>query len=253
MGLQNMADSTVANHFNAIAEQWDSRYDTIRSIEDYELVRRKQLALAALDRLVAHPAAAILEIGCGTGRVLGAAQQGHPEWSGIGLDVAAEMIHFCQHKYGDQPALRFMQHDLDTGPVDVQADAILALGVIGYLPRPEQAFEHVAAMLKPGGIFIFTVNKPSLPRLMSRASLRAIYWLKRLSWKPKLNRALPLRSVRGWLVDRFDVLETYDYLYVPYVPVVRRCVFLSKGLERVLGRTPTPLSSTTLFVTRKAG
>jgi SAM-dependent methyltransferase len=233
--------------------QFDAFYENQNQIFSYELLRRKTLTIEALARYLAPDSAAlIVEIGCGTGRVISEIVQTYPIWHGVGLDISKQMIAHCLAHYGSLPHLSFAQHNVDHGPADYLADAVLALGVIGYLQDPALAFDHIHAMLKPGGYFIFSVTKPSLPISLTR-------WYRRVRFihKPELQRKLSLsnlltvQAVSRMLDGKFQVLETYDYCYIPSIRVVRRWVGVSEALERRFGKHPTTLSSTTLLITHR--
>lgn len=242
---------TVASLFDEIAPTWGQRYSQVRDITDYELVRRRELALASLARDLSRPDALVIEVGCGAGDVIAALVAAHPGWQGVGLDISEGMIAHCHEVYQQRHDLLFLQHDITRSPANFKAGAVVALGVVGYLGDFEQALQHIAVMLEPGGYFIFTINKPSLPWWLTSAYRRLRELVRQEFHQHNLNRAQTLRSATAALAAEFLVLETFDYTYLPYVPVLRRWMWAERLLEKILGRRPTPLSSTTLLVTQK--
>lgn len=247
---KDQTNNRVQSQFDALSVSWHSRYkplSDVNDIADYELVRRRALALDFLHQhFQPHEDRTILEVGCGTGDVISALLTG-TTWCGIGLDISEKMIAHCQATYQDEERLDFEVHNLDAGPKDIQADAVVALGVVGYLSNPERAIDAVHHMLLPGGLFIFTINKVSVPRTFTQA-----YAMLRKGMRVrKLNRSFTLRQIHSYLDTRFEVMATRDYAYVPYVPILRKQLRLSKWLEKRFGQSVTRLSSTTMFVTRR--
>ena len=240
----------VEQHFDEIAEAWDLRYDSIHSIADYELWRRRELVLSALDRYLPDQAQ-VIDIGCGSGRVLSKAIEDHETWQGVGLDISQKMVDLCRKNYRDNPRLSFQQHNLLNAPLNIQADAAIAMGVFGYLDDPKIGIASVNQMLKPGGYLMFTVNKPSLPRLITFLTRAVIITFTQRHYVPRRNRGYALSTVRNWLGAEYEILETYDYCYAPYTPGLNRLIGISRGLERIFGRRPTILSSTTMLICRR--
>lgn len=248
-----MAYRDSGSFYDSHVAQWDAYYqNSLSDIARYEVARRRALVVARLPQLVAAEQATIIEIGCGTGQVIAQVVETNPGWQGIGYDISQQMIHHCRRRYGARPNLSFYHHDVDSAAVDEVADAVLAMGVLGYLKRPSTALTHVYNMLRPGGYFLFTANKPSLPGTLTRAyrSVRRV-WRYGQRDAAAQNKIFRQDELRALLAGRFQVVETRDYCYLPYVPLVRRLVYLSRGMEWILGRFNTPFSSTTLFVSRK--
>jgi SAM-dependent methyltransferase len=241
--------NALKNNFQQNAETWDAHYQSFNDITGYEVIRRRQITIERLSALIKRDDALVVDLGCGTGRVLSGMIKARSTWQGIGLDISDEMVASCRKKYSDEPNLRFIQHDISTGPAPFKADALLALGVLGYLIDIPLVLNSIRKMLIQGGFFIFSINKPSLPRSFTATYRRLRFWW---SWHEQVfnNRSYSLTQTKQFLANQFKILETYDYCYLPYVPLLRRFVPLSQLLEKGLGGTPTPLSSTTLFITQ---
>jgi SAM-dependent methyltransferase len=88
--------------------------------------------------------AKVLELGCGTGQLLGALNPSH----GVGVDLSANMISRAQKKY---PDLEFIHGDIEDktfinsligGPFDF----IILSDTIGYLDDCEKAFENIQSL-----------------------------------------------------------------------------------------------------------
>lgn len=248
-----MKSNRVAEYFDKHVVDWDTHYENEHEITGYEVIRRRQLAIESLTRCLQIEDALVLEVGCGTGRVLASAIEDRPTWRGIGLDVSEQMVRSCQVTYRDYPQLAFECHDIEEGLVPYMPDAILALGVIGYLQQFESAIANIHKILKVGGYFIFTINKElSIPGQVTTL-YRHVYSFIRTTRLPGLSRGISSLELSQALAGRFQIVESRDYCYLPYLPVIRRLVFISKGLESVWGHHITPLSSTTLYLTQKLG
>ena len=249
-----METKTIARFYDNKVEAWDANYTgNADDIGQYEILRRRELVLEILfDRLHNHETL-LLDVGCGTGRVISELIVRRPTWQAIGLDLSGEMIDFCQRTYYEQPNLKFFQYDISQAPLPLgAADAALALGVWGYLPDPELAIEHLYDSLQPNGLLIFSINKPSLPRALT-VGYRAVRELFKDEHRHRAtrNKSYRLADVLESLSGRFTLLETRDYCYLPYLPGIRRFLRFSKFMERRLGKRPTPFSSATLIVAQK--
>jgi SAM-dependent methyltransferase len=129
----------------AIGEQYDAGADgyDARHSED----RAARVRTATLDRLqvdAVRGARRVLELGCGTGRLL--ARVAAPER--IGVDVAARMLAHARARgldvaRGDGNALPFADRSFDA--------IVSGKGVFRYLD-PARAFAECARVLRPGGV-----------------------------------------------------------------------------------------------------
>ena len=61
----------------------------------------------------------------------------------------------------------YVVHDLNSNPVlpfgDQEFEAVICTVSVEYLIRPEEIFQEVARILKPGGLFIHTFSNPLVP------------------------------------------------------------------------------------------
>jgi SAM-dependent methyltransferase len=131
-----------------------ARYDALR----YETPRGR--SVDAFHKRVLHeqlfaglpPDATVLELGCGTGRLLTHIRQTHP--GTIGVDASFGMLSAARRKgapavvRGDAYRLPFPAASLDA------AYAILVVNLLADFGR---AFAEIARVLKPGGQFLFNV------------------------------------------------------------------------------------------------
>lgn len=128
---------------------WASRYDIIFTSVFYQAIHKRLLEYIQLPD---H--ANILDLGCGTGKLLDRLATQFPQLRGTGLDLSAEMLSQARQNNRHHPRLIYLQGDAEALPfVDGQFDAIFnTLSFIHY-PNPEKVFSEVSRVLQPGGKF----------------------------------------------------------------------------------------------------
>jgi len=247
---KNIHNQKVEHHFDRIYREWDKKYEHSNDIAHYELHRRLALTHEYINKYLKQDEATIIEIGCGTARNLMSILEQHDKWTGVGLDISEAMINYCTTTFAHEKRVSFEPFNLDEHTsYPITADVLIAMGVWGYLVSPERAVEFVSNTLKPGGVFMFTINKPSIPRFATGV-YRSIRRLGKKNRATSLNQAYAPGDVVQWLDGRFEILATADYSYLPYIPVIRRWLAAARKLEDLFGANPTLLSRTTMYVTR---
>ena len=128
---------------------WASIYDIIFTSVFYQAIHKRLLEYVVLSD---HPH--ILDLGCGTGKLLDRLATRFPQLRGTGLDLSAEMLTQARLNNRHHPRLIYLQGDAEALPfVDGQFDAVFnTLSFIHY-SNPEQVFAEVSRVLKPGGKF----------------------------------------------------------------------------------------------------
>jgi len=144
----------VREHYDAIAEVYDSHYDCVRG-RNYHT----HLSGYVLDAL--PKGGRLLDIGCGTG--LFARQYLEYGGSATGIDLSARMT--------GRARLRCTECDFSVGTADrlpfrdASFDAVSSLLVFTYLKHPEGMLSEAFRVLRPGGsIAICTLGKKLLTR-----------------------------------------------------------------------------------------
>jgi SAM-dependent methyltransferase len=104
-----------------------------------------------------HPAArSLLELGCGTGVVLGGIA---PELSVAGVDRSSEMLAVAARS---APTARLVQADITSFSLGTRFDVVICVfDTLNHLPRLADwhaMFERVHEHLTDGGLFVFDVN-----------------------------------------------------------------------------------------------
>lgn len=130
---------------------------------EYARTREAQFSFVAQKRLVVDLLAGvrgrILEVGCGpavmTPELLAMGFEVH------GIDVSAEMLRRARQRMAGHPLearCRFALGDFERLQYpDAFFDAVLAMGVLEYLPAYGRALQATARVLKPGGAAVFTL------------------------------------------------------------------------------------------------
>lgn len=121
---------------------------------------RQATVLAWIDDLALEPGSRILEVGCGAGFLsIALAQRG---FRLDAIDSVKAMVELAnQHAADAQVTTRL---SLSLGDVNALAfeddtfDLVVALGVIPWLERPEQAIQEIARVTRPGGYAILTTD-----------------------------------------------------------------------------------------------
>ncbi len=189
----------------------------------------------------------LLEAGSGSGIML-------PDLLAMGFEVHAlgishEMVRRSRQRMTGHPLAarcRIGTGDLERLPYpDAFFDAVLAMGVLEYLPSYAQALRETSRVLKPGGVAVFTVpNRASAYHLVRGAYMS----LKRLA-----RRALRRRSMPGmahnpcvpWVLDRQleraglrkEASRACNFIFFPLKE-------LHDGASDALNRALLPLAAT---------
>jgi 2-polyprenyl-3-methyl-5-hydroxy-6-metoxy-1,4-benzoquinol methylase len=121
---------------------------------------RVTLAINAIVERLGAPRGQLLDLGCGGGQLcFEAARLG---LRATGIDIAEGMIELCcKHArtlpQDQQDRLDFQVGDVvSTGLPDQHFDAVVALGLIEYLPEDAPFFREAHRLLKPGGALLLT-------------------------------------------------------------------------------------------------
>jgi ubiquinone/menaquinone biosynthesis C-methylase UbiE len=147
--------------------------------EEFSFIAQKRIALAFLPPRMAR----VLDIGCGPAVLADDLLARADEYCGI--DLSPEMIARanarmeghpqrarCSLSVGEAQALGF---------ADASCDALVALGLLEYLPSYEGALREMWRVLRPGGVVVLAVpNRRSAYRSCRRVADRARNALKRL-------------------------------------------------------------------------
>lgn len=121
-------------------------------------VQQRVLArlLTQLDQYAVSPAARILDIGCGTGRLLALLGQQYPDAVLTGLDLAPNMLSQAAERLA--ASVNLVQGDAEHLPFpDAAFSLILSSSTFQWLDSLDCCFYEVFRVLEPGGRFVFSL------------------------------------------------------------------------------------------------
>lgn len=150
----------------------------------FEPVQRAVLELAALE--VARPGA-ILDIGCGTGRLLRSAEARFPDAELVGVDAAVEMVRQAEASRPDGSRIRFQQATAEALPFpNARFDLVFSTVTFHHWHDQTRAIAEVARVLAPGGRWLLADFIATGPMRYVRRILR----LRRFPERPQLDDRL---------------------------------------------------------------
>lgn len=130
-------------------DRWAPNYDCLLTTVFYQAVHRRMLEFVDLP---GH--SQVLDIGCGTGRLLNRLAAKFPTLKGMGLDLSSEMIRQARQGNHYHPRLIFIQGNAESLPfANQQFDAIFNTISFLHYPHPEQFFLEVSRVLNSQGHF----------------------------------------------------------------------------------------------------
>lgn len=142
----------TAHHFDHLSEHYD-RYAQKR--RDY----LEQIDRAMMRAVGRYDPCAFLDIGCGTGRLLGKLAKAFPASSGVGIDVSPQMVDICLAKGLPAQQADFIEYR-PARRVDV---LLFEFNVFGYLIVQnglQATLEHTRRLVKESGSIVFDILNP---------------------------------------------------------------------------------------------
>lgn len=105
----------------------------------------------------------VLDLGCGDGRLLALVRTLHPGCEGVAVDFSDEMVRRARDRFGDDPRVTVIQHDLEVPLASLGAaelaspfDAVVSSFAIHHLvdAGKRARYAEAYALLRPGGTFL---------------------------------------------------------------------------------------------------
>jgi len=129
--------------------RWAPSYDWLLPSIFYQAVHVRML-----DYVKLFPNMAILEVGCGTGKLLKRLAQQVPSGTAVGVDLSGGMIEQAQRKASLSDRLKFIQADVTALPFEAATfDAAFCTISFLHYPDPVRALQEISRVLKVGGHF----------------------------------------------------------------------------------------------------
>ena len=159
--------------------------------------------MALFERLGCTGTGALLDIGCGDGRLTAQMAEALPQWAITGLDPNNEMLDLADISFA-QPNLRFVRGTLDHLPTDNTFDAITLFNTLKFIPHAEAFLADMHRRLNPGGqLLIFAHPLDSLPAQIFREVLLEP------EWKDNIDHAVV--NARRYLSDYQQILDQLGF------------------------------------------
>lgn len=179
----------IVEYYNDLASTYDqNRFENTygRFIDNQER--------GILNQLLTNKNELILDLACGTGRLL--------NYASIGVDASAEMIAIAKRKF---PEKTFLQTEADQIPVeDNSIDSIISFHFFMHLDQNKigQILEESNRILKKGGTIIFDI--PSRKR-------RNLLGYKKTNWHGASSLSMNDFKVNS----NFKIKRTFGVLFFP--------------------------------------
>ena len=140
---------TVIDRKQKIFDRWAPSYDWLFPSVIYQAIHQRLLEFV---HLPAQPS--VLDLGCGTGRLLNRLATQFADLEGTGLDLSAEMLHQAEQQNRYPSRLHFVQGRAQNLPfASEQFDAVFSTLSFLHYPDPERVFLEVSRVLRSAGSF----------------------------------------------------------------------------------------------------
>jgi ubiquinone/menaquinone biosynthesis C-methylase UbiE len=154
LGHLNTMNQAVISYYNEIATEYDesrfgNSYGRFIDVQERAILKR---FLGSMRK------EAVLDMGCGTGRLL--------DFAGLGVDGSEEMLSIAKHKHPMKQL--FHENALNTHFEDATFEAILSFHVVMHIEKDSflKLLDEVHRVLKDQGSFIFDVPSAKRRRLV---------------------------------------------------------------------------------------
>ncbi|MEA5526537.1 class I SAM-dependent methyltransferase [Nodularia spumigena] len=146
-------------------DQWAFSYDWLFPSVIYQAIHKRLLEYVDLAE-----GANILDMGCGTGRLLDRLATEFPDVRGTGLDLSSNMLRIARQSNSHHRRLIYIEGKAESLPFgEGQFDAVFStISFLHYL-EPQQVLSEVARVLSPGGRFYLvdiTTKKDTAPQVL---------------------------------------------------------------------------------------
>lgn len=127
--------------------RWAPTYDCLLTTSFYQAVHQRLLEFVELPER-----SQVLDLGCGTGRLLNRLAARFPMILGIGCDLSPAMLKQARQSNQQRPQLIFVRGNAESLPfASGQFDAVFNTISFLHYPHPERVLAEVSRVLKPQG------------------------------------------------------------------------------------------------------
>src|SRR5262249_45710495 len=119
---------------------------------------RNKLILWALGKY-APKTRSFMEIGCGTGFVLSAIAEHHPQWEIHGTELFAEGLSYAKERL---PDANLIELDAKNIPFEQRFDTVGTFDVLEHIDDDQLVLNQIFKALRPGGTLLITVPQHAI-------------------------------------------------------------------------------------------
>ncbi|AKG23242.1 class I SAM-dependent methyltransferase [Calothrix sp. 336/3] len=156
----------IINSKKLLFDRWAPSYDWLLPSVFYQAVHQRLLGYVTLPQK-----SQVMDLGCGTGRLLNRLAGKFADLQGTGLDLSPQMLRIARRSNSHHPRLIFVEGKADALPfASEQFDAVFNTISFLHYPEPEKVLAEIARVLKPGGNFYlvdWTARNDIAPQLMT--------------------------------------------------------------------------------------
>ncbi|MGB3238549.1 MAG: methyltransferase domain-containing protein [Geitlerinemataceae cyanobacterium] len=136
---------------------WASTYDRLFPSVFYQALHQRLLEYVDLPE-----SASVLDLGCGTGKLLDRLASHYPQLQGTGLDFSEKMLAIARSGIRYPARITYVQGRVESLPFDVgQFDAVFSTISFLHYPQPQAVLSEISRVLRPGGRFYLVDSVPS--------------------------------------------------------------------------------------------
>ena len=153
--VNSISEGIIEQEWDAVA---DYRDNLIRTGQDISLL---DVTEPFVLEIISHESIkSVLDCGCGTGHLSGLMAEKLKK-SVVGIDISGRSIMLAQKNYDSKEELFFVKSSImHFAKHDVKFDACVANMVIMDIADIKNNLKAIYNMVKPGGIFCFTITHP---------------------------------------------------------------------------------------------
>ncbi len=130
-------------------DRWATNYDCLLTTVFYQAIHQR-----ILDYITLNDGNYILDLGCGTGKLLKRLGEKFPTISAVGLDLSEQMITKATFNNQFPVRIKFKQGNAESLPFDNNTfDGVFNTISFLHYPNPQQVFNEISRILKKGGYF----------------------------------------------------------------------------------------------------
>jgi malonyl-CoA O-methyltransferase len=179
-----------------VFDRWARTYDDCALQPMFQAAHDAVLGRAR--RLATRPRR-VLDVGCGTGRLLRAAMTLFPDSVLVGVDVSSRMLAVAGSVVSPTRRLGHVQAAAERLPfTDATFDLVVSTASFRHWADQDAAMREIGRVLAPGGVLafadVFTVRRRGLPARLAR----------RLDLPPALRSTLATADLRPVSIDTVD-------------------------------------------------